>query len=217
MGENSSGGGRGQQGLRGARVTIKRRSLWAVIICFVLITAGVAYAHNNSRIDDDCGAGGTAPFWAAGPASTWYVHSGAGKAYGNCHMYTSTIGPTADVINYAAYYLSPSSAQDGDYYLWAYIACENNTTHWSTTDARYRRYRRGTANGVTETYHISQGGIVAGCSTNSTTALLTATASTPPTWDNWVAGEGGYSMLIDKSSDPGKYISADMLDYIAKH
>ena len=189
----------------------------AALAAVLLLMTGLAHAHDLRRIDDACADGTSGLFTADGPSTTWYVHSGANKAYNNCHMYTSTIGATADVINYASYYLPVNSSQNGDYYLWAYVACEDVSNHWSTTDARYRRYRDGTSNPVTETYRISQKSIVANCSTTSTSTLLTATASTPPTYDHWNASNGGYTMLIDKSSDSGKYVSADMLEYSPRH
>ncbi|MFN2389678.1 MAG: hypothetical protein ABR575_08770 [Actinomycetota bacterium] len=177
---------------------------------------GVAFAsHRSHRVDDSCSVNDTTYFTAAGPDTTMYIHRQADKAFNNCHVYTSTIGSTSDVVNSMSWYLPVSSAYDGDYYVYAFIPCENISGHWNTTDARYRRYRNGSSRGITELYQYNMKAGIDYCTNQGWSSFQKRITEIngPPSYDHFYGSQGGYMMLIDKSSDAGKYVSADMLDY----
>jgi hypothetical protein len=121
-------------------------------------------------------------------------------------MWTTTV-LAPGLVNTASWYLPVSSTYDGDYYVDTWIECDS---HFAAQDARYRRYRDGTGAGITETYHLNQAPL---CDVFSRITAING----PPTYDNFHGSNGGYMMIIDRSSYGGQNIGVDYLKYIAKH
>lgn len=140
------------------------------------------------------------------------MHSGANKAYNQCHVWTTTV--TTSVVNSGYWYKPLGSSYEGDYRIWAFIACEDVSNHFDARDARYHRYRDGTSGGITETYHINQRSLVSNCTTSSMSTNVTA-AGDGSGYDHFYSA--GYMRLVDRSDYSGENISWDMIDYIAKH
>jgi hypothetical protein len=185
----------------------------AAVLIVVMLLPGIALAsHYSWRVDDDCGSGSSTYFYRGGPSAYWYTHTGANKAYNNCHVWTTTV--TSEVLNHASWYLPVQSNYSGDYTVWALIACENVSGHFDATDARYHRYRYGTSGGITETYHVNQRSIVNGCSTDSLQTNVTNRGDGSG-YDHF--GEGGYMKLVDRSDTGGENVSWDMIDYTPRH
>lgn len=89
------------------------------------------------------------------------------------------------------------------FYAWYKGDCD---AHFKTRDARYRRYRDGTAGGVTEVYHQNQN--VGSCSQS-----VDVTSGDP---DAWNGSNGGYATIIDKSFDPaGTKLGVDQVQWVA--
>lgn len=185
-------------------------------IALLAALAGTASAsHNGWWYDDDCGTSGTDPYFVpAGPPEYWKVHTSALKAYNSCHMYTATISASASSpVNTGNWYLPTNNSNyQGDYYVYALVPCETDSDHWSTNDQRYRRYRYGTNQGVTETYRFTVRLFISNCTTSNAQKLITE-INGPPNYDPF--GNFGYIQLIDKNDEigAGKHVGADRLDY----
>jgi hypothetical protein len=151
------------------------------------------------QVDDWCGTSGSDPyFYAVGPATSWNVHDGKGA--GGCHMWTTTVGGST-FINWAAYYLPISSNYDGDYNVQIWIPCED-PNHFSTTDARYQRLADGTGAGVTGTMHFDQ-------SRNLCDRFWQIGHQV-----HYNGSNGGYTRLVDTSSDVPAHVGVDLLLYV---
>lgn len=185
---------------------MKFGGLVPIALGLILALPATASAHTWT-VDDACSNAdrGTTYFFLGGPLTYWKVHNGLGV--NNCHMWTTTIDETiSDPVNYAAYYLPTNTSYDHvyDFFAWFHGDCDS---HFRTRDARYRRYRDGTNGGVTEVYRVNQN-----TGSNCTQAKdLTGSSDK----DQWNGSLGGYTMLIDKSTDPpGTRLGADQVQWV---
>jgi hypothetical protein len=187
---------------------LRHRWVISLVAAFIVSASGIAVAsHQSWRVDDGCSYSNTTYFYRDGPAQNWNIHSGALKAYQDCHVWTKTV--TTSLVNSAYWYKPVSVNYAGYYYVWLFIACEDVSGHFGARDARYRRYGYGTQSGVTELYHFNQKQ-ASNCSTTSVSKNLTAQGDGSG-YDHFAAE--GYIRMIDRSDYGGENLSADMLEY----
>lgn len=189
-----------------------RRLVPLAALLVVSLQPIAASAHLNWQVDDNCGPVSGTYISMFGPANYWYTGiDGSWLGPTGCYTYTSTTSLSSP-INWAEWYLPSQPEFCGgyvhDFYADAWIGDGPN---WTTANAHYHRWRYGHQTGTaTEHYRFSQAALT------DQYKRVTATGSTPPTYDHFDACEGGMMDIYDNTGDASfKYMGVDLMKWTA--